>query len=58
MCDHNFLTLPITRSYIMPHVKWAVSLVIADGDFTLPQGFVWVFMGEHTHFITPKVHNL
>ena len=22
--------------------------------FNLPQGFVWVCMGKHTHFITPE----
>ena len=37
-----FLNLEITRSDIMPHIKWAVSLVIAYGHFNLPQGFVWV----------------
>ena len=33
------------------HVKWAVSLVIADGHFNLPQGFVWVCSGKYTRFI-------
>ena len=49
-----FLNLQITRSDIRPHIKWAVSLVIAYGHFNLPQGFVWVCMSSHTHFITPK----
>ena len=40
--DHNFLNLQITRSDIRPHIKWAVSLGTAYGDFNLPQGFVWV----------------
>ena len=31
-----------TRSDIRPHIKWAVSLVIACGHFILPQGFVWM----------------
>ena len=26
-----------------PQLKWTVSLVIADGHFNLPQGFVWVY---------------
>ena len=42
MYDHTFLNLQITRSDIRPHIKWAVSLVIAYGHFNLPQGFVWV----------------
>ena len=37
-----FLNLQITRSDIRPHIKWAVSLMIAYGHFNLPQGFVWV----------------
>ena len=49
-----FLNLQITRSDIRPHIKWAVSLVIAHGHVYLPQGFVWVCMGSHAHFITPK----
>ena len=39
-----FLTLQMTRADIRPHIQWAVSLVIADGHFNLPQGFVWVCM--------------
>ena len=26
----------------------------AYGHFNLPPEFVWVYMGEHTHFITPE----
>ena len=52
-----FLNLQITRSDIRPHMKWVVSLVIAYGHFNLPQGFVWVCMGQHTHFIAPKGRN-
>ena len=33
-------------------MKSTVSLVIADGHLNLPQRFVWVYMGKHTHFIT------
>ena len=40
-----FLKLQITRSDIRPHIKWAVSLVIAYGQFNFPQGFMWVYMG-------------
>ena len=36
MYDHTFLNLQITRSDIRPHIKWAVSLVIAYDNF------VWV----------------
>ena len=57
MYDHMlFLCLQSSRSDIRPHVKWAVSLVITDGYqyFNLHQGFVWVCLGLHTHFITPK----
>ena len=50
-CGHSvscmtilFLNLPITRSDIRPHIKWAVSLMIAYGHFNFPQGFVWVYM--------------
>ena len=28
--------------------------VIADGLANLPEAFVWIFIGKHTHFITPK----
>ena len=35
---HTFLNLQITRSDISPHIKWAVSLVIAYGHFNLPRG--------------------
>ena len=37
-----FLKLQITRSDIRPHIKWAVSLVFAYGQFNFPQGFMWV----------------
>ena len=50
------LNLQSTRSDIRPHIKWAVSQVIAHGNFNLPQGFVWVCMGLHTHFIAPEGH--
>ena len=43
MYDHTFLNLQVTRSDIRPHTKWAVSLVIAYGHFSLPRGFVWVW---------------
>ena len=38
--------------------KWAISLVVADGANNLPQVFVWVCMGKHTHFITQFVGNV
>ena len=40
-----FLNLQITRSDIRQHIKWAVSLVIAYGHFSPPQGFVWICIG-------------
>ena len=42
---YSFLCMQITRSDIMPHVKWAVSLVITDGYLIFPMGLVWVCMG-------------
>ena len=50
----HFLDLQITRSDIRPHIKRAVSLVSAYDHFYLPRGFVWVYMGLYTHFITPE----
>ena len=32
----------INRTAIRPRANWAVSLVIADGHYNLPQGFVYV----------------
>ena len=34
MYDDSFLCLQIARSDIRPHVKWAVSLVIADDKYS------------------------
>ena len=48
-----FLNLQTNRTYIRPHIKWAVILVIAYGHFYLPQGLVWVCMSD-THFIIPE----
>ena len=39
---YYFLCLQITNSDIMPQVKWAVSLVLADTYFNISQEFVWV----------------
>ena len=36
-----FLNLQITTSDVRPHIKWAVSLMIAYGNINLPQGFEW-----------------
>ena len=41
----TFSELQITRSDIRPHIKWAVSLVIAYGQFNFPYGFMWRYMG-------------
>ena len=47
---YSFLCLQITRSDVGSNVGYQ------PGDcrwiFNLPQGFVWVCMGWHTHFIT------
>ena len=54
MYDHTFhKQVQISRSDIRPHIKWAVSLVILHFVNLLPR-FVWVYMGYHTHFITPE----
>ena len=45
-----FLCLQITKSDIRPQVKVAVSPMIADGHFNLPQELVLLCMGSHTHF--------
>ena len=45
------LNLQITRSDIRPHIKWAVCVVTAYGNFNIPWGIVWVCMSPHTHFI-------
>ena len=37
VCLYSFLCLHITKLDIRPQVKWAVSLVIADGHFNLHQ---------------------
>ena len=36
----------------------AVNLVITDGHFNLPQLFVWVCIGLHTHFINLRKYIL
>ena len=48
MRDHTFSTLGNhqIRSDITPHIKWAVGQP-GYGHFSIPQGFVWVFMGMH-----------
>ena len=38
--DYSFCLFTI-KSDIRPQVKWAISLVIADGPFNLLYGFVW-----------------
>ena len=54
MYDHQFSKLANPLSTIRPHIKWTVSLVVAYGHFNLDQGFVSVYIGKHTYFITPK----
>ena len=50
MCDHT-LFYRFAYHQIMirhsPHVKWAVSLVIADGLFDIPQGFACMYGLAH-----------
>ena len=43
MYNHTlFLSLQITRAAIKLKVKWAINLVIADGNFNLPRGLLWL----------------
>ena len=49
-----FQNLQISRSDIRPHIKWAVSLVIACGHFNLPPGFFCTCIGQHIHFISSE----
>ena len=45
-----------TRSDIRPHIKWAVSLRIVDGQFDLPRVFVGMYgLTYHNHFYHTKV---
>ena len=46
MYDHTFYKqVQISRSDTMPHIKWAVSLVILHVITSIfPPGFVWVYM--------------
>ena len=32
----------------------SIKLIMLYFRFRFPQGFVWVCIGEHTHFITPR----
>ena len=41
------------RSENRHQVKWAVILVTVNGFLRLPQRYVRVCTGQHTHFITP-----
>ena len=49
--------LKLANHQIRPHIKWSVNMVIAYGHFNLPQGFVWVCMGQNSknsNFIIPE----
>ena len=46
MYDHTFSKLVHHQIRHQATHRVAVSLVIAYGHFNLPQGFVWVYMGE------------
>ena len=48
---YSFLCMQITRSGIRQHVKWAVSLVIADGHFI----FFRACVGMHGLGVCPKI---
>ena len=50
-----FLNFQITRSDIWPHIKWAVSLVIAYGHFNLSRGFVRILyvQSQFLHTVYP-----
>ena len=56
MYDHTFYKqVQISRSDIRPHIKVGCQPGdFAYDHFNLPPGFVWVYMGEHTHFITQR----
>ena len=44
--SYFYKQVQISRSYIRPHIKWAVSLVIVHMITSiLLRGFVWVYMG-------------
>ena len=42
------------KSDIRPQMKETVGLVTTDGHFNLPRELMWVYMHQHTHFITPE----
>ena len=55
---YSMLCMTILSSFLAHHHcthqathEWAINLVITDGHFNLPQLFVWVCIGSHTHFI-------
>ena len=50
MYDHTLLYTCKSPDETSHKVKWAVSLVIADGLINLPRQYVWVY----THFMKPK----
>ena len=50
-----FRNLQITRSEIRPHIKWAVSLVVAYGHFILPQGFACVYVWANILTLSPPI---
>ena len=54
MYDHTFLNMQITRSDIRPYIKWAFSLVIIYGHFSLPPGLCGYVQINIPKFITPK----
>ena len=65
MYDHTFLNLQITRSDIRPHIKWAVSLVIAYGHFNLKHILFhhtlkmdWTRQNATTLFPTHNTHSM
>ena len=41
---YSLLCLQITSADVRPQVKWASNLVIANGLFNLPLGYVWVYV--------------
>ena len=52
-----FCVCKSSKSDTRPQAKWAVTMVIADGHFNLPQGFVWVCTGKHTHLSPNRVYH-
>ena len=55
MYDHTFYKLPNQQiRHQATHKVGCQPEDFAYGHVNLPQGFVWVCMGQYTHFVTPE----